>query len=179
MSRAELTTSFAQASAKRKRRPGPDGISDGILSLVPRAAARLAHPLITKWAGTQVEPLALKGAQAAALYKGSGPQDLMRYYRSVLLENSLAKHHYAFLRSATKSVLYMSALQCQCSTRAHRGVDIAALTLRLHSATARQHRRTAVYLFSDIISAYYCACRQMVWGLDPAQGDLDHIFGVL
>ena len=104
--------------------------------------------------GTQVEPLALKGAQAVALYKGRGSQELMLFYRSVLLENSLAKHHYAFLRSATKSVLHMTALQCQCSTRAHRGVDIAAMTLRLHSATARQHRRMAIYLFSDIISAY-------------------------
>ena len=62
MTRPELASSFCRASAKRKKQPGPDGVSDALLSLAPRATARVAHPLITKWAVTQVQPLALKGA---------------------------------------------------------------------------------------------------------------------
>ena len=114
------------------------GVSDALLSLAPRAAARVAHPLITKWAVTRVQPLALKGAFAVALYKNKGSKEHTASYRSVLLENTVAKHHYAFVRARVQEVLMMAALQCQCSTRAHRGVDIAALSLRAHAAAARR-----------------------------------------
>ena len=66
--------------------------------------------------------MALMGALAASLYKNRGARDLMPSYRSILLENTVAKHHYSLLRSRVKELLTMAALQCQCSTRAHRGV---------------------------------------------------------
>ena len=129
MTRPELASSFCSASAARKKLPGPDGVSDALLSLAPRAAARVAHPLIAKWAVAQVQPLALKGAFAAALYKNKGSKEHMASYRSVLLENTVAKHHYAFVRARVKEVLVMAALQCQCSTRAHMGCGHCSLVL--------------------------------------------------
>ena len=72
MTRPELTASFHAARCKRQKKPGPDQISDGVLSVAPRAAARHAHPLLTKWAMLNVQPLGLKGSTAAALYNRKG-----------------------------------------------------------------------------------------------------------
>ena len=65
-------------------------------------------------------------------------------YRSILLDNCLAKHHHAFLRSQLLLILQDTDLSCQCSGRPHRGADIASLCARAHCAVAKQRGRTGI-----------------------------------
>ena len=45
----------------------------------------------------------------------------------------------------------------------------------MHAAVAQRRKLTALYLFSDIVSAYYKACRELVLPLATSSEDLDHI----
>ena len=131
MTKAELITAFSKAARRRSKAPGPDQVSDALLSAAPEATARHALPLLTKCSLAGWHPLALKGATAVAIYKGKGDRRTMSSFRSILLENNLAKHHHAYLRNQLLDILAPTALASQCSGRLRRGVGVASLCLRI------------------------------------------------
>ena len=72
------------------------------------------------------EPLLHKGGLAVDSYKSKGPTDLMPSYRSILLNNTVAKHHHRFLRDCALAVFGHLLRPAQCGGLPGKGVDVRA-----------------------------------------------------
>eukprot|EP00959_Pyramimonas_sp_CCMP1952_P466427 9489934-Pyramimonas_sp.AAC.1 len=74
------------------------------------------------------EPIQFKAGIALKLNKGSGTRSLLEYYRSILLNNTVAKHYHKWLRSTTLRV-------CSCLLRVtqHGGIPKKSGAYSTHS----------------------------------------------
>ena len=79
-------------------------------------------------------------------YKSKGPTDLMPSYRSILLNNTIAKHHHRFLRDRALAVFGHLLRPTQRGGLPGKGVDMAPLILRTFAASVKRGGRTAFVL---------------------------------
>jgi ribonuclease HI len=75
----------------RGKAPGPDGILNEVLQLLPSAAKDAIHALFQVMWATSCTPSAWKESLTVLLYKNKGSPLQLKYYRQVGLENTLYK----------------------------------------------------------------------------------------
>ena len=86
------------ARSKRGKACGIDGVRDDYCATALAEMAEVFHPLLTKCALRVQGPLAHKCGIAVDCWKGKGDHSLMKWYRSLLLNSVVQKHHYRFMR---------------------------------------------------------------------------------
>ena len=149
------------ASAQCFKSPGLDGISNDMLKGSPQQVARHLHPLLCNMSLGCKKPLMLKGSLATDLYKGRGCKLDMTSYRSIVCSRVLSKHHHKFLRSRLLSVVVHFLRDTQCGGIPSR-VDMAGLLLRSFLARTSALKRTALFVFYGVKTAFYAVIRQML-----------------
>lgn len=164
-----LRLSLAHAQARKAG--GVDDILDDFSRAAPAEMAMIYHPLHTKMALQCQEPLVLKGGVAHDLYKGSGAAEQMNFYRSVLLQSTVAKHHHRFLRSRLMSFLGAAFMASQCGGVPGKGTSMAALLVRSFLALTSARGVSAMVAFVDLQSGFYAVVRELVLplGTDPVE----------
>ena len=163
------------ARAKRGKACGLDGVRDDYCAIAPAEMADLFHPLLTKCALRVQEPLAHKGGIAVDLWKRAGDQLLMKFYRSLLLNSVIQKHHYRFMRGRLMVLLGAVFLDSQCGGFRGKGTTLAALGVRGFLAATRAARVSAMTLFVDLKSGFYTVVRELVCRLQTSADDLERV----
>ena len=100
---------------------------------------------------------------------------LLENNRSILLNNTMAKHHHRFFRSRMLSVCGHVILATQFGGMPRKGVDLASLTLVSTLSALRSLGRTALALFVDVKAAYYSVIRQLLFPIPTTPAELEDI----
>ena len=163
------------ARSKRGRACGMDGVSDDFLAIAPAELADVFHPLLTKCSLRVQEPLAHKCGIAVDLWKRKGDHLSMKWYRSLLLNSAVQKHHYRFLRGRLMTLLGAVFLDSQCGGFRGKGTGLASLGVRGFLAATRSYRISALALFVDLKSGFYTVVRELVVKLQTSGDDIGRI----
>ena len=134
------------AHSKRGKACGIDGVHDDYCAIAPAEMAEVFHPLLTKCALRVQEPLAHKYGIAVDLWKGKGDRSLMKWYRSLLLNSVVQKHHYRLMRGRLMVLLGAVFLDSQCGGFRGEGTTLASLDVRGFLAAARACRVSSMAL---------------------------------
>ena len=118
------------AQSKRGKSCGIDGVRGDFCAIAPAGMANVYHPLLTKCALRVQEPLAHKCGVAVDLWKGKGDHSSMKWYRSLLLNSVVQKHHYRFMRGRLMVLLGAVFLDPQCGGFRGTGATLASLSVR-------------------------------------------------
>ena len=121
------------------------------------------------------EPIQFKAGIAVKLYKGSGTMYLMEFYRSILLNNSIAKHYHKWLRGVTLQTCD-ELLRCT----QHGGIPKRSGAHSTHSVKAflrvcRKRKVTAVVALLDLRQALYSVIREFVLGKGGTTPELQQV----
>ena len=101
----------------------------------------------------------------------------MKWYRSLLLNSVVQKHHYRFMRGRLMVLLGAVFLDSQCGGFRGEGTTLASLGVRGFLAAARACRVSAMALFMDLKSGFYTVVREPVVRLGAAGNDIERVFG--
>ena len=138
------------ARSKRGKACGIDGVRDDFCAIALVEMANVYHPLLTKCALRVQEPLAHKCGIAVDLWKGKGYHSSMKWYRCLLLNSVVQKHHYRFMRGRLMVLLGAVFLGSQCRGFRGKGTTLASLGLRGFLAAARVCRVSSMALVVDL-----------------------------
>ena len=163
------------ARSKRGKACGIDGVRDDFCAIAPAEMADVFHPLLTKCALRVQEPLAHKCGIAVDLWKGKGKQLYMKWYRSLLLNSVVQKHHYRFMRGRLMVLLGAVFLDSQCGGFRGKGTALASMGVRGFLAATRACRVSAMALFVDLKSGFYTVVRELVMRLQTAGDDVERV----
>ncbi len=94
-----------------------------------------------------------------SLYKGKGDTPLLDFYRSILLNNCLPKHHHALMR--VKTVQHHMQLLRLTQYGGVPGLSTAhaTLSLKLYLQLCEQRKRSAIVPLVDLKQAFYSMVR--------------------
>ena len=137
--------------------------------------AEVFHPLLTKCSLRVQEPLVHKCGIAVDLWKGKGDHSLMKWYRSLLLNSVVQKHHYRLMRGRLMVLLGAVFLDSQCGGFRGKGTTLAALGVRGFLAATRACRVSSMALFVDLKSGFYTVVRELVVRLQSSGGDIERV----
>ena len=137
--------------------------------------ADIFHPLLTKCTLRVQGPLAHKCGIAVGLWKGKGKHMYMKWYRSLLLNSVVQKHHYRFMRGRLMVLLGAAFLDSQCGGFRGKGTTLASLGVRGFLAATRACRVSAMALFVDLKSGFYTVVRELVVRLQTAGDDVERV----
>ena len=116
---------------------------------------------------------------AVDLWKRKGDYLSMLWYRSLLLNSSVQKHHYRFLRGRLMLVLRACFLDSQCGGFPGKGTMHASLGVRAFLAGTKSCRVGALALFVDLKSGFYTVVRELVMKLHTSADDFGRILASL
>ena len=155
-----------------RKAPGPDGLDVDSLGQALQSVFRLSWPLVLKVASCCTEPLAWRGGDAMALFKGKGSGSQMGQYRSILLSNTMAKRWHSWLRRSLLPTF--TAHKAPLQAGAVGGVSTASLSLLLRSFQyhCRLQQLSHALLFVDLRSAFYSVVRQFLLSKPAEQLEL-------
>lgn len=163
------------ARSKRGKACGIDGERDDYCAIAPAEMSNVFHPLLTKCALRVQEPLAHKCGIAVDLWRGKGDHQSMKWYRSLLLNSVIQKHHYRFMRGRLMVLLGAVLLDSQCGGFRCKGTTLASLGVRGFLAAARASRVSSMALFVDLKSGFYTVVRELAVRLQSSGEDLERI----
>ena len=138
---------------------GPDGIPSEVGHADPCHMLDLLLPLMCKIGLTGIEPIGFKSGVLAKLYKGKGPNTTCSSFRAIMLLPVLAKILHKAFRPSLYQVFETNALPAQLGGRKRTSVVLGSHYTRAFGRWCRHLGQSAVTLFADVASAYYCAVR--------------------
>ena len=163
------------ARSKRGKACGIDGVRDDYCAIAPAEMAKVFHPLLTKCAVRVQEPLAHKCGTAVDLWKGKGDHSLMKWYRSLLLNSVVQKHHYRLMRGRLMVLLGTVLLDSQCGGFRGKGATLASMGVPGFLATTRAYRVNSMALLVDMRSGLYTVVRELVVHLQASGEDIERV----
>ena len=156
---------------------GPDGIPGELCRYQPAAVARILYAHVIKIGVHGQEPLEFIGGRLTAAYKGRGPTDECRSYRSLLISNHLGKAVHRTLRMKY-APLYERFLQAQQTGGRRRvPVQLPLHQVRAFARHAKNVGQSAAILYLDLQEAFYRIVREAPLGgevTDEFMGFLAH-----
>ena len=116
-------------------------------------------PLMCKVGLTGTEPLGLKSGILARLYKGKGSKTACSSFRAIMLLPTIAKILHKAFRPSLYHVFASNALPAQLGGRRRTSVVLGSHLTRAFGRWCHIMGQSAITLFADVASAYYCAVR--------------------
>ena len=158
---------------------GIDNIADEVMMKFPVQTAKFYHALAVKIGIRISEPYGFKGGEMAKIYKGARCRSDVKNSRGVLLSSTVGKKiHKAYERRAMR-VLTSYSLESQCGGIGGKGTDFAAHGLRLAQKYAQHSRKSAMFIFYDLVAAFHKVLRQLLFGSGPWDEDLARVMAEL
>ena len=151
----------AVIGAKKGKAVGPDGIPSELGHAGPHLLYDLLLPLMCKIGLTGIEPIGFKSGILARLYKGRGPKTVCGSFRAIMLLPTLAKILHKTFRPSLYQVFDSNALPAQLGGRKKTSVVLGSHFSRAFGRWCAQQGCSAITLFADVASAYYCAVREL------------------
>ena len=145
--------------AQKGKAVGPDGLPSELGHASPLLLRDLLFPLVCKIGMTGTEPVGFKGGVLARLYKGKGPKSICSSFRAIMLLPTLAKIVHKAFRSSLYQVFETNALPVQLGGRKCTSVVLGSHYTRAFGRWCNAIGCSAITLFADVASAYYCAVR--------------------
>ncbi|CAE7215539.1 unnamed protein product, partial [Symbiodinium sp. KB8] len=145
--------------AQKGKAVGPDGIPSELGHAGPHLLHDLLLPLMCKIGITGVEPIGFKSGILARLYKGKGPKTVCGSFRAIMLLPTLAKILHKAFRPGLYQVFESNALPAQLGGRKRTSVVLGSHYTRAFGRWCASIGQSAITLFADVASAYYCAVR--------------------
>ena len=155
--------------------PGMGCVMTTLPYVAPVGMANVYHPLLAKCALRVQGPLAHKCGIAVDLWKRKGNHLSMKWYRPLLLNSVVQKHHYRFMRGRLMVLLCAVLLDSQCGGFRGKGITLASLGVRGFLAATRACRISSMALFVDFKSGFYTVVRELVVRLQTSGDDLDRV----
>ena len=139
----------------RGKAHGPDGLP-GELCHHQAAGTRLLYPLILKALLHGQEPISFKGGLLTPAYKGKGPADCCRSYRSLLVSNHLGK--------AVHRTIRQHYAPLQTGGRRKTPVQLPQHQVRAFARHAKAQGQSTGILYLDLVEAFYRVLREVPMG---------------
>ena len=174
-----IDVDHALVKAVAGRSNGNDGIPNLLLHACHGSIARLSHPLYVKSSLHIAEPLAWHGGLLASLCKGSGAPSLAPNSRGVLVSDGLGKAAHRMRRSQLVPYLAAKYGATQCGSLMGRSADIASHFVREVEVLAKARGQTAIFIFCDLIAAFYSVIRQALFESHRNDEEVARLFSLL
>eukprot|EP00959_Pyramimonas_sp_CCMP1952_P127943 2675576-Pyramimonas_sp.AAC.1 len=114
------------AKAKRRSAPGQGGISGDTPRRCPRELARHLRPIYLKTSVHQQEPHRWTRGMVHPLFTGTGSYSPVEFYRSILLNSTVAKCWHRFLRDQVSECRDIWLRSTQCGRMPRKGPSAPA-----------------------------------------------------
>ena len=160
---------------KRNKAGGRDGITPEIYLAAPEQAAQKIFPLLAKQAAHGTVPFSHRGGLAIPLFKHKGQQHQRENFRSIVLEDVMAKIIAKTWRTRVEQAFQQAACSLQGGARKGLGPNAHILRVRIQQTNARIRKKTFVMLTMDIESAFYRAIRQLIVDVPQEEAQLDFL----
>ena len=121
------------------------------------------------------EPLAFKGGLLTPAYKGKGPTDLCRSYRSLLVSNHLGKAVHRTIRQHYAPIYERFMQAQQTGGRRKTPVQLPQHQVRAFARHAKLKGHSTGILYLDLVEAFYRVLREVPMGGEMSDELIAHI----